>query len=86
MYIFTNNKKHSLHEPLEIAKNRLNPTTDSSTHRKINKFSEETLSKKNITDNTNLIRNNQESDQQKITESETIIVANIIIAGRKPCR
>lgn len=44
--IFTTNKAQSLDKPTEIVKDQLNPVTDSSTHSKINKFSEETLSTK----------------------------------------
>ena len=69
--IFQTNKEQSLDEPIEIVKDRLNPTTNSSTHSKANKFSEETSSVKNITENTTLIRTNEENNQQKITESKT---------------
>ena len=67
--IFTINKEQSLDEPSEIAEDQLDPTTNSYTHSKINKFSEET-SKKKVTENATLIKAKEENDQQKIMGSK----------------
>ena len=64
-YIFRTNKEHSFDEPIEIAKDKLNPTTNSSTHSRINKSSKETTSKKKTTGNTNLKATNKENNNKR---------------------
>ena len=59
--IFYNYKTGSI----EIAKDKLNPTTNSSTHNRINKSSKETTSKKKNTGNTNLKATNKENNNKK---------------------
>ena len=68
--IFATNKEQSLDEPSEIAEDQLDPTTNSYTHSKINKFSEETSSKKKVTENATLMKAKEENDQQKIMGSK----------------
>ena len=68
--IFATNKEQSLDEPSEIAEDQLDPTTNSYTHSKINKFSEETSSKKKVTENATMMKAKEENDQQKIMGSK----------------
>lgn len=67
--IFTTNKAKNLDKPTEIIKYQLNPVPDSSTHDKTNRFSKETSSDKNVTNNTTLTRTNKENDQKKRIDS-----------------
>ena len=64
-YIFRTNKEHSFDEPIEITKDKLNPTTNSSTHSRINKSNKETTSKKKTTGNTNLKATNRKNNNKK---------------------